>query len=216
MLYFENKASGRVKPEIINLKVKKMLDELKEKLQLTDKQWQDYSSCFTCVELPAKTTVLKQGEIPKKMFLIQKGCIRVWFDMQGKEITCQFFFENQVVGSIESFIKQQPSPTDIQTIEPCVLWWVHKDDLDRILFEIKQIPHLREMFINKIFQRTFDYMNYFFSTLKYTAQQRYENLVLERPEVVQRVAQHYIASYLGISTVHLSRIKAKLAKGKRV
>ncbi|WP_448138387.1 hypothetical protein [Sphingobacterium siyangense] len=58
-------------------------------------------------------------------------------------------------------------------------------------------------------------MNYFFSMVKNTPQERYINLLKERPEIIKRVPQHYIASYLGISSVHLSRIKSILAK-KRI
>jgi CRP-like cAMP-binding protein len=149
------------------------------------------------------------------MFLIEKGGIRAWFNNNGKDITSQFFFENETVGSIESFRKNIPSQTTIETIEPSILWWIHKTDLNRIIEEIKEIPQLRDMLIDKIFERTFDYMKYFFSMVKNTPQERYINLLKERPEIIKRVPQHYIASYLGISTVHLSRLKSVLAK-KRI
>lgn len=189
-----------------------MLEQFRNKFQLDDDKWNNYTNCFKRIEIYAKTTLLHEGEVSKKMFLIEKGCIRVWFNNNGKDITSQFFFENETVGSIESFRKNIPSPVTIETIEPSVLWWIHKNDLNRILEEIKEIPHLRDMFINKIFDRTFDYMKYFFSMIKDTPQERYLNLLKERPEIVKRVPQHYIASYLGISTVHLSRIKSKRSK----
>ncbi|MFT3904360.1 MAG: Crp/Fnr family transcriptional regulator [Niabella sp.] len=192
-----------------------MWEQFRNKFGLDDDKWNDYTSCFKCIEVPAKTILLKEGEVSKKMFLIEKGCIRVWFNNDGKEITSQFFFENGAVGSIESFLKNIPSPTNIETIEPSIIWWIHKNDLDNILSQIKEIPHLRDMFISKIFERTFDYMKYFFSTIKDSPQQRYLNLMKERPQIAKRVPQHYIASYLGISTVHLSRIKSSLAKGKK-
>jgi len=71
------------------------------------------------------------------------------------------------------------------------------------------------MFINAIFERTFDYMKQFFSFIKDTPAQRYINLLKEKPQIVQRIPQHYIASYLGITSVHLSRIKNKLTKQKQ-
>lgn len=191
-----------------------MFEQFRNKMQLSDDKWNEYVSCFNRIEVPAKTMLLNEGEVSKKMFVIEKGCIRVWFNNNGKEVTSQFFFEKETVGSIESFRKNIPSLTNVETIEPSILWWIHKNDLNRILEEIKEIPHLRELFIDKIFQRTFDYMKYFFSSIKDTPQQRYLSLIKERPEVVKRVPQHYIASYLGISTVHLSRIKSKLAKEK--
>lgn len=191
-----------------------MLEQFRNKLQLSDDKWNEYKSHFNRIEVPAKTILLDEGKVSKKMFLIEKGCIRVWFNNNGKDVTSQFFFEKESVGSIESFLKNIPSQATIETIEPCILWWVHKNDLNRIIEEIKEVPRLRDMFINKIFDRTFDYMRYFISSIKDTPQQRYLHLVKERPEIVKRVPQHYIASYLGISTVHLSRIKSKLSKAR--
>jgi hypothetical protein len=83
------------------------------------------------------------------------------------------------------------------------------------MIEINEIAALREKFIDIIFERTFDYMKHFFSFIKDTPEQRYLNLLKDKPQIVQRVPQHYIASYLGISSVHLSRVKNKLAKRKR-
>ncbi|MGJ1516197.1 Crp/Fnr family transcriptional regulator [Sphingobacterium siyangense] len=192
-----------------------MFEQFRIKFQLDDDKWNEYIDCFHRIEVLAKTILLKEGEVSKKMFLIEKGGIRAWFNNNGKDITCQFFFENETVGSIESFRKNIPSQTTIETIEPSILWWIHKTDLNRIVEEIKEIPQLRDMLIDKVFERTFDYMKYFFSMVKNTPQERYINLLKERPEIIKRVPQHYIASYLGISSVHLSRIKSVLAK-KRI
>ena len=191
-----------------------MFIKFRNKFPISDERWNAYTSCFNCLEVPAKTTLLKEGEISKKLFLIEKGCIRVWFNHNGKDITTQFFLENQSVSSIESFIKKFPSPVFIETIEPCILWWIHKEDLDKIIEEIKEIPELRDRLINMLFQRTFDYMKHFFSFIKDSPTERYLNLIKEKPQIVQRVPQHYIASYLGVTTVHLSRIKSKLLQKK--
>src|ERR1700712_4021524 len=109
-----------------------MFDQFKHKFPLNEKQWCDYISCFKRIEVPAKTTLLREGEISKKLFLIEEGCVRVWFNNNGKDVTFQFFLENTTVASIESFLKKFPSPLIIETIEPSVLWWIHKKDVDRI------------------------------------------------------------------------------------
>lgn len=190
------------------------LDQFRNKLPLADDKLNEYIGCFKCMNVPAKTVLLKEGDISKRLFLIEKGCIRAWFNNDGKDITFQFFFENNTVASIESFKKKSPSPVTIETIEHCVLWYINKKDIDRIIAEITEQQQLRDKFIDAVFERTFDYMRHFFSFIKDTPLQRYQNLVKDKPQIVKRVPQHYIASYLGISTVHLSRIKNKLAKGK--
>lgn len=189
-----------------------MFEQFKNRFPLNDDKWDEYTSCFERIEVSAKTTLLSEGDIAKKMFLIEKGCIRAWFNKDGKDITCQFFFENETISSIESFQKNTPSLTTIETIEPSILWMIHKKDLNRIIEEIKEVKELRDTLIDKIFERTFDYMKYFISSIKDTPKQRYLNLIKERPKIIKRVPQHYIASYIGISSVHLSRIKSKLIK----
>lgn len=186
-----------------------MFNQFRNKFPLNDAKWIEYTNCFNRIEVPAKTVLLEEGEISKKLFIIEKGCIRVWFNNNGKDLTTQFFFEYQSVASIESFMKKFPSQVVVETIEPSIIWWIHKKDLDKILEEIKEIPELRNRLINMLFQRTFDYMKYFFSFIKDSPAQRYLNLIEERPQIIQRVPQHYIASYLGVTTVHLSRLKSK-------
>lgn len=186
-----------------------MFNQFRNKFPLNDAKWIEYTNCFNRIEVPAKTVLLEEGEISKKLFIIEKGCIRVWFNNNGKDLTTQFFFENQSVASIESFMKKFPSQVVVETIEPSIIWWIHKKDLDKILEEIKEIPELRNRLINMLFQRTFDYMKYFVSFIKDSPAQRYLNLIEERPQIIQRVPQHYIASYLGVTTVHLSRLKSK-------
>jgi CRP-like cAMP-binding protein len=189
-----------------------MFDQFKNKFPLNDDTWNDYVSCFKRIEVPARTILLQEGDISEKFFLIEKGCIRVWFSNNGKDITVQFFFENNTVSSIESLKKGNPSSVNIETIESCVLWYIQKRDIGRIIAEISEIPVLRDKFVEAIFERTFDYMKHFISFIRDTPLQRYHNLVKDHPEIIHRVPQHYIASYLGISPVHLSRIKNKLSK----
>lgn len=191
-----------------------MFNQFRNKFPLIDEKWNEYIGYFNRLEVPAKTTLLEEGEVSKKLYIIEKGCIRVWFNNNGKDLTTQFFFENQSVASIESFMKKLPSPTTIETIETSVVWWIHKNDLDKILEEVKEIPELRDSLINMLFERTFDYMKYFVSFIKDSPVERYTNLIKERPQIILRVPQHYIASYLGITTVHLSRLKSKLANKK--
>ncbi len=79
--------------------------------------------------------------------------------------------------------------------------------------ELSHEPDFLQMMLQISARRQAHYINEFVSFIRDTPEVRYHKLLTERPHIVQRVAQHYIASYLGVSTVHLSRIKSKLAKG---
>ncbi|UBM60807.1 Crp/Fnr family transcriptional regulator [Marinilongibacter aquaticus] len=191
-----------------------MSERFGNRFPFDEKPWNDCTSCFKQVQVPAKTTLLQEGQISKKVFFIEKGCIRVWFNKDGKDITFQFFLEGDRVSSTESFKKNIPSIVTIETIEPCTLWVISKRDMDKMLKEGFEIPEVREKLLDRLFDRNIHYMKHCLSFIKDTPQERYLDLMKEKPQIVKRIPQHYIASYLGITTVHLSRIKSKLAKEK--
>ncbi len=164
------------------------------------------------MEVPAKTLLLQEGEVSYNAFYIEKGIIRAWYNNDGKDVTFQFFLENTMFSSLESFKKGLPSMVSFETIEPCILYKIKKQDVEAFLEEVYDNPELRTLFMDALFERIFDYMKHFFSFIKDTPQQRYLNLVKAKPEIIKRVPQHYIASYLGVTTVHLSRIKSKILK----
>ncbi|GAA4461927.1 Crp/Fnr family transcriptional regulator [Nemorincola caseinilytica] len=188
----------------------KFFEELKARGPLDKDKWDEYVSHYNRIEVPAKAVLLKEGEISKRAYIVEQGCMRVWFNNNGKDITYHFVFENEVVTSAESFIKNVPSLFTIETIEPCVVHWIHKHDLDRILGEMHEIPEVRKAYLDAIIERQFHYMKQFLSFIKDTPTQRYLNLIEENPQIIKRVPQHYIASYLGITPVSLSRIRSKV------
>jgi CRP-like cAMP-binding protein len=192
-----------------------MFEHLKDKFpQLTD-HWEKYAGLYRREEVPARTILLREGEVSKKSFFIEKGCLRAGFNQNGKDITFQFLFENEVISSAESFRKNIPSMLTIETVEPCVLQVLAKKDYEVIMSELRTQPALLISLLDIAFERQLHYMKEFLSFIRDTPQQRYLNLLKEKPQVVKRVPQHYIASYLGITTVHLSRIKNKILREKR-
>lgn len=138
------------------------------------------------------------------MFFIEKGCLRTWVNSNGKEITTQFFFERDKVSSIESFSTSQPTLYSIESIEPCILQTLSQKDFQELL---RHSPEVHEEMRVHLLKRLIQSQKLFFSFLKHTPQQRYEELLQKYPEIIQRVPQHYIASYLGITPVSLSRIR---------
>lgn len=95
-----------------------IFEQFKNLLPFEEIQWEDYQGYFKKIEVPAKTTLIREGEISKNVFFIEKGCIRVWFNNDGKDVTFQFFFEQERVSSVESFKKNIPSIVALETLEP--------------------------------------------------------------------------------------------------
>lgn len=191
-----------------------MFEHIKNRFPFPKEKWRKFISRFEKVEVPAKTLLLKEGDVSNNVFYLEKGVVRAWYNNDGKDVTFQFFLENTMFSSLESFKKGLPSMVSFETIEPCVLYKIKKPDAEAFLEEAYENPELRTLFMDALFERMFDYMKHFFSFIKDTPQQRYIQLAQQKPDIIKRVPQHYIASYLGITTVHLSRIKSKILKEK--
>jgi CRP-like cAMP-binding protein len=189
-----------------------MFEQFKDNFPQLKHKWDEYMRYYHRIEVPARTVLLKEGEVSQKAFVIEKGCLRAWFNNNGKDVTFQFAFENEILSGAESFRKNIPSFFTIETIEPSVLHWIHKKDLDIILAGINQIPEMRDNMLNIAFDRQYHYMKHFLSFIKDTPEQRYLNLLKGKPHIVKRVPQQYIATYLGITPVSLSRIRNRLAR----
>lgn len=159
------------------------------------------------LSVPAKTVLLEEGKVAERLYFIRKGCLRLFFYDEGKDITFQFFFEGDFVASFDSLHKRIPSLFSLESIEPSELAVVGREDFYGL---VNSDMSLRQMYEEKLIDRFHVYQQLFLSRIKNTPQQRYEELLREHPDIVRRVPQHYIASYLGITPVSLSRIRGRL------
>jgi CRP-like cAMP-binding protein len=181
-----------------------MIEDLIAKLRNETAIWDEIQHLFQTTEFPSKTTLLCEGETSTRLYFVKKGCLRMWFNNDGKDVTFQFFFEGQAVSSMESFFGKQPSIFNLETIEPSQVTFITKEGFDELF---GRIPALKEGFQQILIGRLSDYSKLFLSRIKDNPQKRYEELLQQHPEIIRRIPQHYIASYLGITPISLSRIR---------
>lgn len=167
-------------------------------------EWEKFRHYFKREKISAKTVLLQEGQVSEKMFYIEKGCIRLSFNKDGRDITFQFFFEGEGVSSAESFRSNEPSLFSIETIEPCVVHILNKQDYATM---ISKSPSIKQELEEQTFQRLMYYQKMFLSRIKNSPEERYKELMEQSPHILRRVPQHYIASFLGITSVSLSRIR---------
>lgn len=191
-----------------------MFEQLIKRLPHLEERLRKYEELYQRMEVPIKTILLREGEVSRRSFYVEKGCLRVGFNNHGKDITCQFMFEGQIVSSADSFKKNIPSIFTIETIEPSVIHVLRKRDYELIMKELNQDNAFLKEMVEIIFERQLHYMRECLSLIRDKPEQRYLNSLNEKPHILQRIPQHYIASYLGITPVHLSRIRNKLIRGK--
>lgn len=167
-------------------------------------EWQKFSHLFKREEVPAKTILLKEGEIAKKIYFIEKGCFRLSLNNDGTDITFQFFFEGEGISSAESFRYNQPSLYSIESLEPSIVHSLTKAEYFEI---IENSPLIKQNIEEQTVQRLLYIEKLFLSRIKNSPEKRYKELLEQYPKILQRVPQHYIASFLGITSVSLSRIR---------
>lgn len=156
------------------------------------------------LSFPAKTCLLSEGAISNHLYILKKGVLRLWFNQDGRDITFQFFMEGQPVASIESFLHRKPSLFSLESIEPVTVWRCKRDDL---MLLIEEYPELKDSLYQFVTDRLINYSHLFLSRITDKPETRYHKLVTENPDIVKRIPQHYLASYLGITPVSLSRIR---------
>ncbi|QEC77050.1 Crp/Fnr family transcriptional regulator [Mucilaginibacter ginsenosidivorax] len=191
-----------------------MIFHFKNKFPQLNPFWDKYLEYQKRLEVPAKTILLEEGKVSQNYIFIEKGCVRAFFYNKGDDKTVQFFFEDEGLASLESFVNNTPSAFTVETIEPSIVYLLPKQYVTQLMDELSREPDFAQLTLRLSAARQSHYINELVSFIRDTPEERYQKLLSERPHIVQRVPQHYIASYLGISKVHLSRIKSKLAKGK--
>lgn len=147
-----------------------------------------------------------EGQLCRYLYFLQHGALRGFYNLDGKEITYWFAFEDDFVTSFHSFITQQPAIENIQLLEGSVLWAISKDNLSRLMNQHHDLERLVRVAYEKYYLRLEErFVNAQFKT----ATERYQNLLVQTPHIIERVPLGYIASYLGISQETLSRIRSR-------
>lgn len=159
------------------------------------------------VEFPKDSIILKAGKVERTIYFIKKGIVRAFVPQENQDVTFWFGKEGDVVLPMKSYVDNHPNYENIHLLEDSVLYQLEISSL-RKLFETdihianwgrklaeKELVKTEELFISRQFR---------------TASQRYLELLKEQPEILQRVQLGYIASFLGITQVSLSRIRAEI------
>ncbi|MEV4886762.1 Crp/Fnr family transcriptional regulator [Chitinophaga ginsengisegetis] len=177
-----------------------------DRVQLSEAGLQKVLSCFNLLKAKKNELVGRTGEPSRRMFFVNKGCLRVYFiKPDGREATRRFAFENSFSTSLTSFIDGTLLKEDTQAIEQSELLYIHREDFYSLL---DTIPGW------EIFYRGFLESAYLTNTrrledlITLNPRERYQLLLKENPQMVLRLPNKLVANYLNITQEALSRIKS--------
>lgn len=183
-----------------------LFESLKQYHPLSDEAHEALQCSFTKLVLPKNEYLITQGKVCRHLYFLEQGCLRGYYDLDGKEITHWFGFEDDFVTSFHSFITRQPAVENIQLVEGCVLWSISKEQLTSLFNQHQDIERLVRIAYEKYYIRLEErFVNAQFRT----AAERYQQLLDRSPQILDRMPLGYIAAYLGISQETLSRIRSK-------
>ncbi len=177
--------------------------------QLTDEEWQAIENCLTVKHLKKGEHLIKQGEICNHVSFLNKGMIRYYMLVDGKEIPTGFFMQNQYASAYESFLTRQPSNENIDVLEDVELLQIDYNDMQMLY---KNHP-IFQIFGRKVAEQLFIVLSQRVAALQLlTPEQRYQKLVDNGSLLLQQIPQYMLAAYIGVTPEHLSRIRKKLTQ----
>lgn len=153
------------------------------------------------------TVLLKEGQVAKLCYFVLKGCIRQYFLVDGEEKTTNFFSEGQPVTSYEGTFKQKPSKFYLACVEDSILSTSSPEE-EAAFFE--KFPHLKPAALMAMEEELGKSQGMLSSFILSSPEERYLNLLKTRPDLLDRVPQYQLASFLGVTPESLSRIRKRI------
>jgi CRP/FNR family transcriptional regulator, anaerobic regulatory protein len=176
-------------------------------ITLSDQECTQLADLFNPLKLEKREQWILQGDMFTHIAFVVKGCIRTYFMKHEQERTSQFFFENSWYTDYESWVTRQPTSVSVEALEPTELMLLPFRELERLYEQNPKFERVGRLMAEDTIIRI---RNRNISLLNDSPEERYLQLMEQRPKVIRRVPQNLIASYLGIEPETLSRIRKKI------
>lgn len=175
---------------------------------LTEEQQQTIANEIKIDELKKGTILIRQGDVPTKCYFVLSGCIRQYsVDENGKEVTSNFYTEEQAIAVFYNHKLDKSSDYTFLCLEDSILVVGDLAIEQNMYTKYTQLEVMTRKMIEENFANVQDEFATFIAS---TPEERFKKLLIKRPQLIDRVPQHQLASYLGITPESLSRIKKRL------
>ncbi|AWW30951.1 Crp/Fnr family transcriptional regulator [Echinicola strongylocentroti] len=176
---------------------------------LSDADWNIFRERLTSRVFTAKSCVLSLGQVENHLSFIERGMVRYFVPGDEHEMTFGFSFEGEFMSAYDSFLTKMPSGYSIETLGETKLWRISYEGLQ----EVYRLSDAGErigrcaaegLFLKKAKREL--------ALLQQTAEERYLDLFVDRPELFQQIPLKYLASYIGVTPQALSRIRKRIVQ----
>lgn len=183
-----------------------------EKVPLTKDEEETIKSYLTPKKLRKKQYLLQAGDVCRYAAFVEKGALKAYSVGEGgNEHIIQFAFEGWTTSDLYSFLTGEPATYNIDALEDAELVLINKVAHEELLRKVQKYETYQRLQITSAYIALQKRLT---STNTLSLEERYTTLITTYPDIVQRVPQHMIASYMGLTPETLSRVKRKMATRK--
>ncbi|WP_291868990.1 Crp/Fnr family transcriptional regulator [Maribacter sp.] len=186
-----------------------IVSEIFKNITLSSVEISKISSGFTKLEIKKGVIIMKANEFVLHQYFVSKGCLRAFFvNQQGKEHTVQFAVKDWWISDYTAFFSSSKGILQIECLQDATLYKLSRENMERFYVEI---PKLESFFRKKMEKAFAGFQKRILGNLALSAKERYVTFTHTYPSIEQNVKNYHIASYLGITTESLSRIRKEIA-----
>ncbi|MEH6536685.1 MAG: Crp/Fnr family transcriptional regulator [Psychroserpens sp.] len=167
----------------------------------------EISNAFQNMDLKKNDFFVKEGKVCSYFCFIDAGVLQHSIAVLGEEKTTYLAMKNSCTSALKSFISNTPSRKNIKAISDCNLWVI---EIDAFHYLLKSNKAFNKFYYNLIENQIYLIDDYRIDLLTLTPEERYKKLLSNDPKLLQQVPLHYLASFLGISSRHMSRIRKNI------
>ncbi|MFT4017011.1 MAG: Crp/Fnr family transcriptional regulator [Agriterribacter sp.] len=187
-------------------------EHFNKKVPLTEAEQSLIKSRLAVKKIRKKQYLLQEGDICKTIAFVEKGLLRSYtVDENGGEHIMQFAVEGWFISDLYSFLTGEPATYNIEAVEDAELVMINKSAYDELLTKCAKYEKFSRILITGAYIALQKRIN---SLMSFTLEERYETFMKQYPEIAQRVPQHMIASYIGLTPETLSRVRKRIATNK--
>lgn len=177
-------------------------------LILNEEESKAFTECIPVKMFKKGTMLLKEGQISRDSYFVIQGCVRKYYIIDGEERTTEFYVEDESVASLQSYKNKTPAYHYFECVEDCKLAVLNYDKEQELFKRVPKYETLCRMSMENDFGEQQESLSKFMTS---NPEERYKNLLETRPDLLQRVPQYHLASYLGVKPESLSRIRKRIA-----
>lgn len=181
---------------------------LKKVIEISPADWEKIDRVLTRRTVRRRDFLLREGVAVHQIAFVVKGCLRSYsIGEEGDSIITQLALENHWISDLYAFLNHSPASLHIDALEDSEVLLLEYAELDRLYREIPCLERYFRILFQNAYTNVQQRLN---AALSVPAAQRYQDLISRNPEILRRVPQVHIASFLGITPESLSRIRKKL------